>query len=306
MRQRNGAKRVARAQGKTPNVLLLILVWSTGRGGKRSAVRVEGSEPDRPGEWEMDDKHKAERMELLVLVKQVAVPEDPVTEEMNRFDEYALEEALTIRERVPGSRVHAMTLGPARAARVVKRALGMGADAGIHVRTPDTEEACSALTASRAAAVLRQRRFDLILTGILSQDRMEGQVGPILAELLGLPCAVGVLAVALESSQQRVRVEREMEGGCRQVLSMALPAVVAVQAGINRPRYPSLSNVLAASKRPVLTLEARDLPGVPGGGRLLGQGLFPPVKTRAGVVLTGSPGAKAGDLFKRLRARGVI
>jgi electron transfer flavoprotein beta subunit len=243
---------------------------------------------------------------ILVLVKQVPSPEDPGAWEMNRFDEYAVEEALGIRDRFPGSGVHVMTLGPERALRVIRRALGMGADQGIHVRTPDRETAGSLLTAARASAALEGRDYDLVFTGMFSQDGMEGQVGPLLAELSGMPCAVGVVETALEQGGQRVRVLREMEAGRRETLSIALPAVLAVQAGINRPRYPSLSNVLAASRKPVLTLDGKDLPVGPFGEGIRTLALVPPAKTREGRFLKGNCREKASELFHVLRKRGLL
>ncbi|MFH1153703.1 MAG: electron transfer flavoprotein subunit beta/FixA family protein [Pseudomonadota bacterium] len=245
-------------------------------------------------------------MTLLVLVKQVPIPEEPSGMEMNRFDEYAVEEALRIRELFPGVQVHVMTLGPEGAGKVVKRALGMGADAGIHVITPENEFPGSALTAARAAAAINNHAYDLILTGILSQDRMEGQVGPLMAEYLGIPCAVGVVETALDPEDGSIRVEREMEAGFRDCISMRLPAVLAVQAGINRPRYPSLSHVLAAGKKTVHLVRASDLPGAPFAETQHILDLIPPEKTRAGVFVNGTCRDKAEELLHVLQQRGVI
>lgn len=245
-------------------------------------------------------------LKILVMVKQVPVPEDVSGTEMNRFDEYAVEEALKMREVFPGISVHGMTLGPESAAKVLKRALGMGADSGIHVITPGRDVPGSGLTGARAASAIRSQGYDLIFTGIMSQDRMEGQVGPVMAEYLGMPCVVGAVKTDLDPDARIIRVEREMEAGFRECLAVRLPAVVAVQAGINRPRYPSLSHVLAAGKKPVRTLAVTDLEGGPLADTQEITDFFPPEKTRAGKVLDGACEDKALKLYHMLQMRGVL
>jgi len=226
-------------------------------------------------------------MKILVCIKQ-----GPDDGEMSRFDEFALEEALALRDKfgegMPGVRVDVITAGPDHAAAVIKRAFGMGADQGIHIVTRDTGYGSAFVTASKLAAVAGKGNYDLILTGIMSQDMMEGQTGPMLAELLDYPCATGVVKNHLTPATGIVRVEREMENGYRDCLDIHLPAVLTIQAGINTPRYPSLSKMLAAGKKPITTLVEGDLLWVPVRPKESIVAIEQPEQTRAGKRLGGN------------------
>ncbi|MCP4119055.1 MAG: electron transfer flavoprotein subunit beta/FixA family protein [Desulfobacteraceae bacterium] len=243
-------------------------------------------------------------MNILVCIKQVSETADGRTPAMNRFDEYALEEAIRIKERfLDAGRdgvVDVITLGPEQAAGVVKRAFGMGADNGCHLVTD--REGSSAVTAGLIAGAVKGRSYDLVVTGIMSQDRMEGQTGPILAELLGLPCATGVVAASLDPGASCLGVERELEKGERECLSMGLPVLITVQAGINTPRYPTLSRVLRASKKKIHTL---GVPGATADTQTMVR-LEAPSKSRSGRVLGGTVDDKALALFALLRERGIL
>lgn len=255
-------------------------------------------------------------MNLLVCVKQVPDSETPIeidasapwvmtgrgTEfRTNRYDEYAVEEAVRLKENFGGSSIDVLSVGPARSDAVIRRAIGMGADNGIHVMTPE-DGFCDPFTiASWIAAVARGRAYDLILTGILSEDMMQGQVGPMVAELLSLPCATAVVGLTLSPDGHAIEVEREIEGGCRDLAALELPALITVQSGINRPRYPSLSNLLRANRLSIQTLEAVTL-DAPGGRQIVKQVRLPR-QTRAGMVLTGTPEEKADRLLQILHER---
>lgn len=245
-------------------------------------------------------------MKILVCIKQVSEIVGGTTQVMNRFDEYALEEAIRIKERFikagHDAVVHVITVGPEQAAAVVKRAFGMGTDKGWHLVTDPHQKGSSAVTAGLMAGAVTGEAYDLVVTGIMSQDRMEGQTGPILAELMGLACATGVVATTLVPGSSCLRVERELEKGARESLSITLPALITVQAGINIPRYPSLSKVLKASKKTIQTLV------VPGGtvDTQTMVRLEAPLKSRAGRVLGGTLDDKALALFTLLRERGIL
>ncbi len=137
-------------------------------------------------------------MKLLVCVKQIPDPDAPVCVNadgrwveidggafvMNRFDCFALEEALRIREEIPETRIDVVSVGPERVDAVLRRALGMGADHGIHILTESDGYLSPFATATWIAAHARACHYDLILTGIMSGDDMNGQVGPLVAEML--------------------------------------------------------------------------------------------------------------------------
>ncbi|HOD27877.1 MAG TPA: hypothetical protein PKH03_01580 [Syntrophales bacterium] len=257
---------------------------------------------------------------------------------MNTFDAFAVEEALRVRERVPDTTIDAISVGP-RVAAVLTRALEMGADAGVHLVTESEGRLSPRAVASAIAAWAGPRNYDLILTGAMSEDVMDAQVGPMLAALLGRPWATAVMRMDLsgwaidayprlsdrpeasgsadrtpqplesapiaDGPYRTLYVERELEGGVREALALALPALVAVQSGINRPRYPALSHVLRARKQPLITVPSE----TPGDGwaereRITGVQETPP--SRTGIFLEGSPEDKARLLLELLEEKALL
>ncbi len=203
---------------------------------------------------------------------------------MNPYDENALEEALRIREQFPEVKIDALSVGPDRCRRVLRRALEMGADRAVQLQVapppseapepPHSREGSKpahptesipdpALTPFETAAViasyLRGKSYDLILTGVMAEDGMAGQTGQLLAALLGIPCATAVITERLLSSHGPVYVEREEDGGERSAYEITLPALLTIQSGINRPRYPALSHVLRARTQEITKVAAAEL-----------------------------------------------
>ncbi|GBC59210.1 electron transfer flavoprotein subunit beta [Desulfonema ishimotonii] len=251
-------------------------------------------------------------MKMLVCVKQVPASESagpgdtalPDDFRMNRSDEYAVEEALLIREAFRGGTVEVVTVGPERAAEVLKRAVGMGADHATHILTPEAEFPDPFVTAALIAEHARHRDYDLILAGVMSEDMMQGQVGPMVAELLALPCATAVIAAQVAPASGMVYAEREIEGGSREMLEIRLPALLTLQTGINRPRYPALSHLLRAARQGMETVEAGS-PGVPlSRQRVIRTDI--PAKQRQGRILKGTPEQKADTLLTIFREKGLI
>jgi electron transfer flavoprotein beta subunit len=211
----------------------------------------------------MQRTDRGPKVRILVCVKQVpdsestfrvdeqgkGFDEAAILFRTNSYDEYAVEEAVRIKEERPQVEITALTVGPRRAEAVVRRALELGADHGAHLLTQSGQGMDSLRTASRIASFAREGDFDLILCGVMSEDEQCCQTGPMAAALLGLPYATTVISQSILEGGRRVRVERELEGGRRQVVELPLPAVLTVQSGINRPRYPSLSNKLRARKQ---------------------------------------------------------
>jgi len=223
---------------------------------------------------------------------------------INRFDEFAVEEALLMRDKQPEMTIDAITAGPPSFEAAVRRALGMGVNQGIHLVTGDKSYASPFQISQWIAAVAVEKGYDLVLTGVMSEDAMQGQVGPLIAERLSLPCATAVVATRLAEDGSRMEVEREIEGGYRDILSLDLPALLTVQSGINQPRYPSLSNVLRAKKAILETIPVETLPSGDVRQHLLA--LSYPRKTRAALVLNGSLGEKAHQLYQLLRDKALI
>src|SRR5919197_2013008 len=168
--------------------------------------------------------------------------------EMNEPDAYALEEALRLKE-TQGGEVVVCSAGPARVAQVIREALARGADRAIHVEDDGLASADAFVTSAALAAAMKDEEFDLVLTGLQSDDQGFAQVGVILAEKLGLPHATIIMEVNVDGS--RLRVKRELEGGWFQWVEMPLPAVLTIQSGINQLRYATLKGIMAAKKKEI-------------------------------------------------------
>jgi len=258
-------------------------------------------------------------MKILVCVKQVPEAESPIliddqqdciqldaiTEyKMNRLDEFAVEEAVRIKESFSAVFIHAMTVGPERCTEVLRRSMGMGADEGIHIACSGESYRSSAEIAALIADWAQNQHYNLILTGAMSEDNMQGQVGPMIAARLGLPWATAVVFEKMMPDQKSIYVEREIDGGSRDMLELSLPAVLSLQSGINRPRYPSLSNLLRANQQALITMDTADL-SVPPGLQTLAKVDYPQ-KIRAGKVLSGTGPQKAAELVSILRSRALL
>ena len=233
----------------------------------------------------------------VVCIKQVADTEtrvkvaadgrtlDPagVTWILNPYDEFALEQALRLREAAGSGEVVVLTLGGAGVLATLRNALALGADRAIHLKTdtvqPDSLQVARALAAELKTPALAATQ--LIWCGKQAVDDDAAQVGPMVAELLGHPCVTVVAAMTLEGAQ--AVVEREVEGA-REVVEVTLPAVLAAEKGLNEPRYASLKGIMAAKKKPVeekpVTLDAPALeilslspPPARAPGRIVGQGV---------------------------------
>jgi electron transfer flavoprotein beta subunit len=260
-------------------------------------------------------------MNILVCVKQVPESDTPIriddgtgwiqTDEisgfrMNRLDEFAMEEAVLIKEALAHAHtiIDAVTVGPERSADVIRRSIGMGADSGIHIVTESEQYQSSFEIAAWIAAYARSKPYDLLLTGAMSEDNMQGQVGPMLASRLALPWATSVIMQKIAADEKTVYVEREIEGGCRHALEMELPAVLTIQSGINRPRYPSLSNLLRANRLKLEKIQPGDL-AQQTSPEILDRIAYPQ-KARAGKVLKGTAEEKATQLIRLLRERALL
>jgi len=224
------------------------------------------------------------------------VRESDMSFEMNEPDAFALEEALRLKEK-HGSEVAALTLGPARAAQVVKEALAKGADRGIHVTDEKSYELDPLASARILAAAVRAEKFDLILTGLQSDDHGFGQTGVLLAALLGLPHAS--IIVRIEFRDGALRLKRELEGGWFQWLECPLPAVLTIQSGINKVRYATLKGIMAARSKPVATIPRQSLSADEPTQRM--ERLYLPRKLKKTEFLSGSPKEAAAKLVEKLK-----
>jgi electron transfer flavoprotein beta subunit len=214
--------------------------------------------------------------------------------EMNEPDAYALEEALRLKEK-HGGEVVVCSGGPARVAQVIREALARGADRAIHVEDEGLASADAFVTSEALAGAMRDEKFDLILTGLQSDDQGLAQVGVILAERLGLPHATIIMEVQAEG--QRLRVKRELEGGWFQWVEMPLPAVLTIQSGINQLRYATLKGIMAAKKKDIRKAAA---PAASAPRQKIVR-LYIPEKAKKTQIIGGSAAEAAKELVRRLR-----
>jgi electron transfer flavoprotein beta subunit len=255
-------------------------------------------------------------MKIAVCIKQVPtrewqprlndektwIREQDASFEMNEPDAYALEEALRLREK-QGGEVVVCSAGPARVQQVIREALARGADRALHVEDEALAAADAAVTADALAAAMTDERFDLVLTGLQSDDQGHAQMGVILAERLGIPHSTIIMEVQIidpstgSGQAGRLRVKRELEGGWFQWIAMPLPALLTIQSGINQLRYATLKGIMAAKKKEIRKV------AMPSGLQPTQQivGLAAPTRSKQTHMISGSPGEAAKDLVRRLR-----
>ncbi|HEY1818704.1 MAG TPA: electron transfer flavoprotein subunit beta/FixA family protein, partial [Trebonia sp.] len=179
---------------------------------------------------------------------------------INELDEYAIEEGLKIAE-AHGGEVTILSMGPAKAAESVRKALSMGAGRAVHVLDDGLAGSDALATSLVLAEALRRVGFDLVILGSESTDARTGVVPAMLAERLGVPQLT--LASRVEVDGAVVRIRRVTDEGYA-VVTGSLPAVVSVVEKINEPRYPTFKGIMAAKKKPVTTLTLAELPAVAG------------------------------------------
>ncbi len=257
-------------------------------------------------------------MKIAVCIKQVPtrewqprlndsktwIREQDASFEMNEPDAYALEEALRLKEK-HGGEVVVCSAGPSRVAQVIREALARGADRAIHVQDDGLASADAFVTAEALGAAMKDEKFDLILTGLQSDDQGFAQVGVILAERLGLAHATIIMEVQVEmgsvapgaAAPGAIKVKRELEGGWFQWVAMPLPAVLTIQSGINQLRYATLKGIMAAKKKEIRTAP----PAVAATAKQRIVSLYVPEKGKKTQIIGGSPSEAAKELVRRLR-----
>ena len=226
---------------------------------------------------------------------------------LNPYDEYAVEEALKLREKFGGT-VTLVTMGPKRADEALRTGLAMGADKGIHVCDEALEDADSMATARVLSAVLSTVPFDIVLCGKVSVDTNNGQVGQMTAEFLGIPHVTAI--TKLELKDGRATAQKEVEGG-KEVVETPLPALFTAEKDLNKPRYPSLPGIMKARQKEVKLLDLKALgndPGLAGGTSPLVrlEGLSVPPKRAGGKVIQGEPAEAVKTLATALHQEAKV
>lgn len=258
-------------------------------------------------------------MKIIVCVKQVPDSDtelivDSATNQvrfagrsafkMNRYDEFAVETALRLQQHIEGAAVAAVSVGTRESADVVRRALGMGADHGILLTHRSEELPGQNAIAAAIAGLVKRDKYDLVLTGALSEDQMNATVGPMIAAHLKWPCAPNVVASKFSSDCRAVRVESEVEGGRRDLLEVKLPAVLTIQSGIHQPRYPKLSLMLRANQYPLDVIDMRATgPPAP---REREVKIEYPSSARNGIYLCGALENQVEELIQFLKRNALL
>ena len=199
--------------------------------------------------------------------------------DLSDFDGYAVEVALRLVERQPPGEVTVVGVGPEPLQETIRKALSMGVDRGVHLAAAEVPFDGLAI-AKALSAELKTGGYDLILFGKMSPDSSNGVVGPMAAELLGLPCVTAISS--LEIADGKGTAKRELEGA-QEIVEFPLPAVLTVDEGLNAARLPSLKGIMAAKKKPLeakraqlgepqITVRKLELPPERKAGRVVGEG----------------------------------
>ena len=260
-------------------------------------------------------------MKVMVCLKQVPhqdarldvaadgnwIQEDNIKFEINSYDTYALEEALRIKDTDADTEVVVVSIGPDRVSQALRTALGMGADRAIHINDPATEGSDALGYAKILAAVAGEESPDLVFCGLMADDGNFAAVPPMLAELLKMPSATGVLATEIGDS---VKADRELEGGATEVVELPKPCLLAIQTGANQVRYASLKGIMQAKKKPMDVKTAADL----GIGDQVGASsakvkidkVYVPPKADTAEIYEGGTDEVVGRLVTKIKELGLL
>jgi electron transfer flavoprotein beta subunit len=220
---------------------------------------------------------------------------------MNEYDEYAVEQAVQLKEKTNAD-LTVLCIGPERVKETMKKALAMGCDRGVHVADDASFKKDPFSIASVIAEFAKPKNFDLIFTGMQSQDRGSAQVGVLVAEMLGIPSVTTIVGFAFDNGT--IAVKRELEGGVKAKVASPVPALVTCQLGLNTPRYPTLPNIMKAKKKELLSIPVADLLKTEGLQET--SSLYFPEKKGGGLVLEGDVADLADKLIKILKEKTAI
>jgi len=260
-------------------------------------------------------------MKVMVCLKQVPhqdarldvnsdgtwIQEDNIKFEINSYDTYAIEEALRLKD-AGDAEVVVVSIGPDRVTQALRTALGMGADRAVHINDAAAQGADALGSAKILAAVAKEVEADVIFTGLMADDDNASAIPPMLAELLDMPSATGV--VATDVSDSSIKVERELEGGALEVVDLPKPCLIAIQTGANQVRYASLKGIMQAKKKPVdvKTLADLGLADSVGGdhNKTTVNKIYVPAKGDTAEILDGSTDEIVTQLVSKIKELGLL
>jgi electron transfer flavoprotein beta subunit len=255
-------------------------------------------------------------MKILVCIKQVPDMESKFKVDaagswyektdlvwrMNEYDEFAVEQAVQLKEQVKEADITVLCIGSEQVKETMKKALAMGCDRGAHIADEDASGRSPYQIAGIIAEYAKDKEFDIIFTGMQSRDRGSGQVGILVAEMLGIPAISTVVGFAWEDGT--IRAKRELEGGARARIKVQSPALVTCQLGLNSPRYPTLPNIMKAKKKELLSTPVSEFLKAEALQETVK--LYFPEKKGGGLVLEGEVGELVDQLIKILKDQTTV
>ncbi|TAK00401.1 MAG: electron transfer flavoprotein subunit beta/FixA family protein [Candidatus Manganitrophaceae bacterium] len=258
-------------------------------------------------------------MNIAVCIKQVPASESKVkpsadgkdidrtglTYVVNPYDEFGVEEALRIKERLKTGQVTIVTLGPDKAAEALRTCLAVGADQAIHIKDPALEGGDAYTTALALAAALKRSPYDILFFGRQAIDDDNGAVGIHVADLMGLPHVAGINKLEIDAPAKKAVAHRQIEGAI-EVVEVSLPAIFTCQKGLNEPRYASLPGIMKAKQKPLAVLTLADLGLDPkevgsSGAKLVVEKIESPPVRSEGKIIEGEPAQAVAELVRVLR-----
>lgn len=222
---------------------------------------------------------------------------------MSPYDEFAVEEALRLKEKNAGSTVTVISAGPTRVVDTIRTALAMGADNGIHIDLADGADN-NLVAKALSGALKKEAKVDLVYFGKEAIDDGAAQVAQLTAEYMGLPHVAVVVGV--EYTGAGVKCRREIEGGAIEVIEAPMPLVIAATKGLNEPRYASLPNIMKAKKKEVKALKIADTGASDADQKIRYKNLQLPPPKQAGKKIAGDPAAQAKELVRLLHEEAKV
>ncbi|HLF85483.1 MAG TPA: electron transfer flavoprotein subunit beta/FixA family protein [Nitrospiria bacterium] len=223
---------------------------------------------------------------------------------VNPYDEFGVEEALRIKERL-GGEVWVVTLGPPKAAEALRTCLAMGADQAIHIKTEGFTGIDSLYTAMALAEVLKGTPCDIIFFGKQAVDDDNASVGIQVGEFLNLPHVAVINKLEIDISRKIAVAHRQIEGGL-EVVETPLPAIFTCQKGLNEPRYASLPGIMKAKQKPMKEIGIGELKGLDASPALTIRSMSLPPKRESGRIIEGEPREAVRELVRLLREEAKV
>lgn len=258
-------------------------------------------------------------MNIFVLIKQVpstettiklssdgsAIEKGDIKWIVNPYDEFAIEEAIKTRDKLKDATVTVVTVGPDRAVEALRTAIAMGCNAAIHIKT-DGELSDTYLIGKALAECMKKENAALAFTGKQAIDDDQAATFGYVAEFMNWPSASVLVKADFAADKKSVKVEREVEGGAKHIIELPLPCLLAVNKGINTPRYPSLPGIMQAKKKEIKAYNLGDLGLAGESPTVKDSGYKLPPDRSAGKKLSGDAAAQVKELVRLLREEAKV